>query len=249
MPLSLPLLFSYSLSLIPSIQAVTCACPLARLTSTDLTLHHLNTHSLFSSRGWLVFHCHFWVPAHPSLCHLSEAPSPCRPLAQARRRKKAFNPFFTYCRCPLFIIIYCYLPRCLCAVFSVLFLIPRTCLARRLTPYQFASLSRLLIRASRLAVHSTDAAKRTRLRRPEFLPRAAFLETRTSKHRIHQQQNTDTPFTTYLQVQPADPRSRLFTFRLPCTCGAVLSSRRTSVFNNSNPIPSHPSDPACPFLH
>lgn len=84
---------SHSLNSKPSLGKST----LARLTSTDLTLHHTSTlslthsltHSVFLIRGWLVS-CPFWVPAR---CHISEAPSPCRPLAQTRRRKR--RPFLS----------------------------------------------------------------------------------------------------------------------------------------------------------
>jgi hypothetical protein len=51
----------------PQSKAVTWACPLARPSPTDLTLHHLNTHSVFLSGPPPLFRC-----------HLSEAPSPCQ---------------------------------------------------------------------------------------------------------------------------------------------------------------------------
>lgn len=133
------------------------------------------------------------------------------------------------------------------AISSVLFLILRTALARRAHPVPIClPLSRLLIRASRLAVppvdpstlvHSHHAAKRTRLRRPVFpLPRAAFLETRTSKHGIHHSNRT-LHFTIQQDSQPADPRSRLSRSlcRFPRVQPAVLFVQALiSAFNNCN---------------
>lgn len=73
------------------------ACPLARPTSTDLTLHHLNTHSVFFSRGWLVS-CPFWVPAAPSLAAIflkHPVPQSLSAPSPDSKAKEAL-PFFLY---------------------------------------------------------------------------------------------------------------------------------------------------------
>lgn len=161
------------------------------------------------------------------------SPVPCRTLAQTRRRKKAFLSLSI--ALPPFIIIYCYLPPS--AICSVLFLILPTCLARRLTPFQFASSSRLLIRASRLAIHQpTGAAKRPRLRRPASYHQRHFLkpvlQTQHSSATAHRASPSHS--------HPAGSRSRLLTFQ-PLVHLRCFQPRRVLVFNSANPVHSDPA--------
>lgn len=184
-PLSLPL--SHSLR----VQAVACC---SRLTSpyyiTPTLTHSLTTHSFRFSYPGLACFLPILGPRPPlSRGHLSEAPKspdPVRPLAQTRREAKEGLPFSLNCPAPFYYYLLLSPSRR-----HLLGLVPHP--TNLLSPPPHPVPICLLLsspdpsfQARRPPTHRRSQAPK--IATPGLLPPAPFLETRTPKHSIHQQQ-------------------------------------------------------------